>query len=71
MPELDDALLATCSVVESAKVCYVSPRLEDSTPASSLESCFGRPLIESQITAAQKDSVPINTKQSTNGVVNV
>ena len=71
MPELDDTLSATHSAVESAKVCYASPQLEDSAPAGSLESCFGRPVTESQVTAAQRDTVPVNTKESTNWAVNV
>ena len=48
---------------ESAKVCYAGPRSENSAPAGSQESHFGRPTTESQITAAQKDSAPIDTKK--------
>ena len=43
LPELDDALAATHSAVESAKVCYASPRLNGSAHAGSLESSFGCP----------------------------
>ena len=50
VPELDDALLATHSAVENAKVCYAGRRLKDSASASSPESCFGRPATQSQIT---------------------
>ena len=32
VPELDDALAATHSAVESTKVCYAGPRLKDSAP---------------------------------------
>ena len=35
VPELDDTLLTTHSAVESAKVCYAGPRLEDSAAAGS------------------------------------
>ena len=52
VPEVDDALTATHSVVESAKVCHAGARTEDSAPAGSPESRFGRPVTESQITAA-------------------
>ena len=64
MPELDDALPATHFAVESAKVCFAGPRLKASAPAGSPESCFGLPAMELQITAAQKHSVPINTKRA-------
>ena len=64
MPELDDSL-------PSSPVHYPVPQLEDSGPASSPISRFGRPVTESQITAAQKASVPSNTKKSTNWAVNV
>ena len=60
VPELDSS---TQSAIESAKVRYAGPRLEDSAPAGSLESHFGRPATKSQITTAQKDSVPVNTKK--------
>ena len=50
VPELDDALLAIHSAVVSAKVCYAGRRLKDGVSASSLESCFGHPAPESQIT---------------------
>ena len=40
VPELDDALLATHSAVESAKVCYVNPQLKDGTSTGRPESCF-------------------------------
>ena len=67
VPELDDALLAaTHSAVECAKVCYAGRRLKDSVPAGSPESSFGRPAMESQITAAKKHPVPVNTKMNTN-----
>lgn len=62
MPDLNDVFKATYFAVESAIVCDAGPRLEDSTPAGVLESHFGRPVTKSQITAAQGDSVPINTK---------
>ena len=63
LPELDDVLLATHFAVESANWCYAGPRLEDSAPAGNPKCSFGRPATESQITAGQKDSVPINTKK--------
>ena len=62
MPELDESLPPTHSGVESA-VYYAGPQLEDSRFASSGKSRFGRPVTESQITAAQKASVPFNTKR--------
>ena len=50
VPELDDALLAIHYAVKSAKVSHASRRLKNNTSTSSLESCFGRPATESQIT---------------------
>ena len=70
MPELDDSLPPTHSAMESA-VYYAGPQLEVSGPAGSLESRFGHPVTESQITAVQKASVPFNTRKSTNWAVNV
>ena len=68
MPELDSALLTTHSAMESAKVCYMYavPRLKDSAPTCTggPESHFGRPAMESRITAAQEHSVSVNTKKS-------
>ena len=69
--EQDDALVATDSVGESAKVCYPAPRLESSAAAGCPESRFGPPVTDSEIIAAQKASVPANTKKSTNWAVNV
>ena len=66
VPKLDDALLATHSAVESAKVCYAGPQLKDSAPAGSPESHSGSPATEPQITAAQKHSISVNAKKSTN-----
>ena len=40
------------------------PLLKDSEPAGSPESCFGCPATESQITATQKHSAPVNTKHA-------
>ena len=65
VPELDDALEATHSTVESAKVCYASPLLKDSAPGGSPEYSFGRPAMEAQISAVQEHSVPVNAKTST------
>ena len=70
MPELADSLLPTHSAIESA-VYYAGPQLEDSGPARTPRSRFGRPVTESQITATQKASVPFNTKKNTNWGVNV
>ena len=70
MPELADSLLPTHSAIESA-VYYAGPQLEDSGPARTPRSRFGRPVTESQITAMQKASVPFNTKKNTNWGVNV
>ena len=53
MPELDDALPAIHSAVETTKVGYAGPRLKDRAPAGSLKSCFGRPVTESQITSCR------------------
>ena len=64
MPELHDFL-------PSSAVYYAGPPLEDNRPASSPRSRFGCPVTKLQITAAQKASVPFNTKQSTNWPVNV
>ena len=65
VPELNDALLATLSAVESAKVCFPSSWLKDSAPAGSPEIHFGCPAMKSQdiITAVQKHSAPVNTKR--------
>ena len=61
VPELDDALLATHCAMKSAKVCHAGQQLKDNASAGSLESCFGRPATESQITvSAQKHSQPVN-----------
>ena len=66
MPELDDVLPATHSAVKSAKGCYAGSQLKNSASAGSPESCFRHPATELQITAAQKYSVPVNTKNCTN-----
>ena len=52
VPEVDDALPAIYSAVESAKVCHAGPWLEDSAPVGSPESHFGHPETKLQITAA-------------------
>ena len=67
--ELDNTVPATHSAVESAKVCYASPLLEDRAPVGSLQSHFVhvRTMTESQITAAQKESVPVNPKRTQTG----
>ena len=68
VPELDVALPAIHSAVESAKVCYADP---DSAPARGPECRFRRAVTESEISAVQNASVPVNTKKSTNWEVNV